>query len=401
MEIPLKIVELRETFDLYRGDKEFMPGKAVAEQFGVNYTVIAPNLTSTIDRAMGAVKGSRIDGTVIPGTGTKYKIVTLPAWKLLVPIVPRRPFEIVKQKPHIIVNTGLMMGPKDHVALVLSKLLRIPLVLLDAGNKNFTFASIKSRAVSPIEGPYCRRMDAIITYNELGRNRIVNELGVESSKVHVIPKGVNLNDFSPSSSPEPFFVEFGLPRQFTVLYCNRLVPLKAPDAVIRVAEVLKEKGIDQINFVLVGDGESREGLQSYCKDHKLTNVFFTGALPHEKVNHAYAAADVILYPFPPVALMDCNGFPTVMAEAMAMGKPIILGNRGFEGAMPLKHMETALFSEPGNAEEMADCLLILYEDAALREKLGGAARSYAEENMDWYKQADQYYDIFCKLRCSA
>ena len=67
---------------------------------------------------------------------------------------------------------------------------------------------------------------------------------------------------------------------------------------------------------------------------------------------------------------------TVVIEAMAIGRPLIGPNHGGAAEMA-EHEATALLFEPGNADDLARCILRLHEEPALAARLGAAARKKA------------------------
>lgn len=76
----------------------------------------------------------------------------------------------------------------------------------------------------------------------------------------------------------------------------------------------------------------------------------------------------------PMADTDLPSGPLVLLDAMAMGKAVVVtdvnGTRDY-----VRHGETALVVPPGDPEAMAEALERLHQDPALRDRLGGAARS--------------------------
>jgi glycosyltransferase involved in cell wall biosynthesis len=76
----------------------------------------------------------------------------------------------------------------------------------------------------------------------------------------------------------------------------------------------------QAEFVLVGDGPRREEAETETK--ALTNVRFTGVLPHEKVFEEIRKMDLGLVPFKVNRLTD-RVSPVKLFEYWAMGKPVL------------------------------------------------------------------------------
>nr|WP_280861159.1 glycosyltransferase family 4 protein [Pararhodobacter sp. SW119] len=73
-------------------------------------------------------------------------------------------------------------------------------------------------------------------------------------------------------------------------------------------------------------------------------------------------------------------FGNVMAEAMAVGSPIVCTRVGGPAEI-LRHEETALLVPPDDPEAMAKACARLFDDPELADKLGHAAREFAEQNL--------------------
>jgi glycosyltransferase involved in cell wall biosynthesis len=76
-----------------------------------------------------------------------------------------------------------------------------------------------------------------------------------------------------------------------------------------------------------------------------------------------------------------EGCPLVILEAMAAGIPVIASNIG---GLPelVEHGVTGLLFEPGNAEELAEAMRLLWTDRARCRELGAAGRAVAAEKYD-------------------
>jgi glycosyltransferase involved in cell wall biosynthesis len=60
----------------------------------------------------------------------------------------------------------------------------------------------------------------------------------------------------------------------------------------------------------------------------------------------------------------------------------------------LKHEETALLVEPGDARELSEALLRLAKSRELRERLGAAARREAVAYHTWKHNAERVLDAY-------
>jgi len=155
-----------------------------------------------------------------------------------------------------------------------------------------------------------------------------------------------------------------------------------------VIQTVIESGAD-VTFLLVGDGEFRAQLEEFCRLHGLgARVVFTGRKRHSEIPPLIAAMDVAV-------LLNSNnyGSPMKIFEYLGMGKAVI-APRVDPVLEVLEDGRTGLLIEPGDGAQMAQCILQLVRDGALRERLGGAGRAYVETHHTWRANAQAVIDAY-------
>jgi glycosyltransferase involved in cell wall biosynthesis len=168
------------------------------------------------------------------------------------------------------------------------------------------------------------------------------------------------------------------------------IPAGAP-LVIQVSNMIREKGIDDflaaarivlserpsIRFLLIGAGpavaEFEQRAQSLGISHA---VGFTGLLTDPVRDGAYAAADIVCQ----VSRWE-EVFGFTIAEAMAASRPVIGTN---VGGIPelIRDGATGCLVPRGDPTVIADRILRLMADPALRTEMGAAGRASAEAMFD-------------------
>jgi glycosyltransferase involved in cell wall biosynthesis len=150
------------------------------------------------------------------------------------------------------------------------------------------------------------------------------------------------------------------------------------------------------SFLFVGDGEFRQALEDTCRAKgQLQRVVFAGRQPHAKIPAFVAAMDIAV-------LLDSNtyGSPMKIFEYWGMGKPVVAPS--VEPVLEvLRDGETGLLIEPGNALQLADRIVQLAGDAALRERLGRAGRDYVRAHHTWRNNAEQIVAAHARIARSA
>jgi glycosyltransferase involved in cell wall biosynthesis len=230
----------------------------------------------------------------------------------------------------------------------------------------------------------------IVTVGEGYRRRLL-EKKVSAEKISVVMNGVDRERFNPREPDEGLKRQYGVGDKFICSYSGTIGMACGLNIVLDAAQKLKDRGFNDIVFMLVGDGSSRKDLETQAKARQLDNVIFTGRQSKEKMPEYLAISDVCL-----VHLRKTDLFKTVMPskifESSGMAKPIINGVGGFAA----EFIETAgsgINIEPENSDQLIDALMLLRNHASLRATYGNAGREYVTANFDRDKLAQDYLKI--------
>ncbi|MFN2468632.1 MAG: glycosyltransferase family 4 protein [Gaiellaceae bacterium] len=155
-----------------------------------------------------------------------------------------------------------------------------------------------------------------------------------------------------------------------VLFAGRLSPEKGILELVEAAHGLP--------LVVAGDGPLRERVPGAL-----------GMVPHGELLRLYERAAVVACP------SHREGFGVVCAEAMAHGRPVVASAVG--GLLDLvDHGVTGLLVPPGDVAALRDALRRLLGDAALRARLGAAARERARRELSWDAVTDDTLSAYAE-----
>lgn len=118
-------------------------------------------------------------------------------------------------------------------------------------------------------------------------------------------------------------------------------------------------------------------------------VGFTGFVPDSSM--AMRALDIVVH-----ASTDPEPFGLVIAEAMACRKPVVVSSAGGASELIEPGVNALAFS-PGQASELAQRIEELARDGHLRERLGRAGRSMAEQRFHRRRMASELTPIYESL----
>lgn len=152
----------------------------------------------------------------------------------------------------------------------------------------------------------------------------VSSRGIDKNKVIHLPNGVNFNNYL-NPLPDKELFDKVKDYKYKVVYtgshgiANNLEPL------IETAHILQNKmGNNDIQFIFVGNGLSKEKLIKKAKDHKLKNVTFLDPIPKEKIPFLLSQADLSFISLKKSPLYKWGFSMNKIYDYMASGLPIMI-----------------------------------------------------------------------------
>lgn len=172
--------------------------------------------------------------------------------------------------------------------------------------------------------------------------------------------------------------EFGLGRQFVVGYAGLHGLAQGLETVIEAARLVSAH--HDIVFVFFGDGPSKKELQQLVDRHQVKNVRFYPTQPKARMPEIIASFDISLIPLRRLNVFK-GALPSKMFEAMAAAVPLILSIDGEAHAL-VDVAGAGVYAEPENPQALAAAVLQLYDDPAMRQRLGQNGRQYVMKHFD-------------------
>ena len=170
---------------------------------------------------------------------------------------------------------------------------------------------------------------------------------------------------------------------------------KGYDDLLKALSLLAGSGLD-FRFTHIGSGE--DGAQIKALAHELglsSKVEFLGTLPHEEVLAHYRGAHVFALACKVAENGDRDGIPNVLAEAMAVGLPVVTTEIS---AIPelVEDGITGRLVAPGEPAAMAEAIreVLLQPEEPLRR--AEQARKRVEAHFDNRRCVKQLHALFQK-----
>jgi glycosyltransferase involved in cell wall biosynthesis len=228
-----------------------------------------------------------------------------------------------------------------------------------------------------LERQQFRTADRVIATNESYRQVAIQRGGVSPERVAVVRSGPDLNRFYRVAPNES--LKRG--KRYLAVYLGVMGPQDGVDYLIRAVEhVVRTFGREDIQFVLVGDGDVRPDLEAMVREKGLEEwVYFTGRIPDEPLQEVLSTADVALAPDPKSPLNDVSTMNKVV-EYMAMGLPVV--------SFDLKESrysagEAAVYVTPNDEHEFAQRIVELIDDPAQRQRMSEYGLQRVRECLAW------------------
>lgn len=159
----------------------------------------------------------------------------------------------------------------------------------------------------------------------------------------------------------------------SIVSIGRLVPTKGHDVLIKACALLRSEGIP-IQAQIIGSGPLEAELKALVDTLGLTNeVSFLGALAFEQVLQTLEIADVFALAPRLIPGHPPDGIPNVIAEAMALGIPVVTTRIS---AIPelVSDKHTGVLVEVDDVPGFARAIASLYEEPARARDYSRAAR---------------------------
>ena len=306
----------------------------------------------------------------------KFDPSTLPA---LMKVIDRKNIDILHLHGYGATTFGRMAGA----------LKRIPTIVHEHANLTNTpwFQKIADAVLEP-------STDIAIAVSKSTAEFLIKARQLPPDKVKTVYLGVPLDEFSRSRSPQEIADarrELRVaPDEFAVGTVTRLHDSKGNSYLVDAAAiVLRER--PRTKFYVVGEGPLLPDLQQQAQALGLGDRFVFHGFAKD-VAAVVSAFDLSVFP----SLWE--GTPLTVFEALAMGKPIVATDA--DGLLDvLAHDRDAIIVPKRDANALAQAMVRMMDDDALRARLGAGARKTGQQYdiSAFVRKMEQLYEILHRV----
>ena len=250
------------------------------------------------------------------------------------------------------------------------------------------------RSLAKIAGFLYRSCDRLVVVTPAFKEYLVEHWRVPEEKIFVVENGVETSLFSRLAPNLAIRRELGAEGKFVASYIGTMGNAHGLETLLEAATLLHQRA-PNVLFLLVGEGAEKERIVSLARFRGLTNVRFVGQQAREKIPAYITASDACLVLLKKSELFK-TVLPTKMLEFMSCARPVILGVDGHARKV-LKQANAGIFITPEDPAALADAVMQLANDPALRESLGRNGRQHVLQCFSRQHTAKKYLDLLQNL----
>ena len=296
-------------------------------------------------------------------------------------------FRYIRKNRFHIVHSSLFHA--NFHARIAARLAGVPIVISEEHGECYHFKGIKFAPYIFADRTLAAFTDKIICCSANTKDALVKIEKICPGKISVILNAVLEESLMVRSQRDEVKKELGIPDDHAVIgTIGTLSVYKAQDVLARAfKEVLKAR--PKSSLLIVGDGPLREDLKRYVQGLGLSgNVVFAGQ--RLDVADMLNAMDVF------VLSSMSEGFPISLLEAMYMGIPSIVPDKGGISEIVENGKSGYLFSYPDH-NDLANAAINLLTNAGAAQKIGRASKDKVFSNFLSARYVSQLEAIYGDL----
>ena len=178
-----------------------------------------------------------------------------------------------------------------------------------------------------------------------------------------------------------------------MLYPGTLSSHQGLDVAVRAFARIRDR-IPMAEFHIYGHGPEKGNLQSLISSLSLEkSIFIEDTIPIDQIATVMANADVGIIPKTDDPFGG-EAFSTKILEFMSLGIPVIVSETRIDKFY--FNDSVVKFFKPGDEKDLANCMLLLARDRALRERLSINALTFVKDYA-WEKKKSEYLELVDSL----
>jgi glycosyltransferase involved in cell wall biosynthesis len=232
----------------------------------------------------------------------------------------------------------------------------------------------------------------IVVTNE-AKNEIVERVGVDASKIFVVPNTVSSSYLENAVFQNEILENYK--NYFVLLYVGDTGLRRGLQTSIESVSLLKEK-IPNIKLVIVGSNSSDEILMKQAIELGIQNFVDFEGWQNESLFPSYIKASSICISPLHRNLHHDTTYANKIFQYMSFGRPLLVSDAISQKNI-VERANSGLVHIEKNPQDFADKILQLYADQDLRERLGRNGKQFIEEEFCWEKTSKKLIALYENL----
>ena len=285
--------------------------------------------------------------------------------------------------------------------IIIGKVRRIEttMYVLDLWPENlFSVLPVKNpllrRLVTAVSHWHYRQVDKLVVLSERMKDRLIAVTQISPDKVIVIPQACEElyeTDVDDKALREKFS------GKFTVLFTGNISPAQSFETMIEAAKILRDEGLTDILWVIVGDGMSRKWLEAHIEQAGLIDYFhFEGHRPVADMPKYTTVADVLVGCLVKSDLLEAT-IPAKVMSYIAAGRPMVLAMDGEVRNLINNSIRCGFAGPTEDGLTLAENIKKMYRmPVEERREMGQRGRRYHLEHFQRNLLLKKLYDFMCE-----
>lgn len=161
------------------------------------------------------------------------------------------------------------------------------------------------------------------------------------------------------------------------------------------AKELQKLGRDDIQILLIGEGQQREELEELAKIESVSNFRRLGLMPKNDLIAYVQNAFVSLVPLKGSPVLDTSS-PNKFFESLAAGVPVIQNTQGWMKEFLEEH-KVGMTLDPNDPRQLAEALIWMKDYQDETNKMGERSSEVAKKYFDKITLANKMLDVIKKV----
>lgn len=172
---------------------------------------------------------------------------------------------------------------------------------------------------------YYKHADKLVALSAAMQTKLLQATGKPKERIIVLPQACE-KVYEQVVHDKSVVKRFG--KGFNILFTGNISPAQSFNTIIQSAKKLRDQGFDDINWIIVGDGMSRNWLEKEVKNNALSDCFyFEGHKPISDIPKYTNIADVLIGCLVKSEFLEAT-IPGKVMSYIAAGRPIVLAMDG-------------------------------------------------------------------------